>query len=89
MPKRKVKTVDDIFCSNLIYYRKLNQYTQQQVADALNLNRTTYTKYEIGVSEPTYSVLRKIVELYKIDFNNLFAPINTKNNSSTVPRRNT
>ncbi|MGN0509276.1 MAG: helix-turn-helix transcriptional regulator [Ruminococcus sp.] len=58
--------------NNLIFYRRLNNLTQQQVADYLGLCRTTYTKYETGDSEPSFSILRKLVELYNIDFNNIF-----------------
>ena len=79
MPKRKIKEkADNIFCNNLIYYRKINGLTQQQVADYLAVNRTTYTKYETGASEPSFFILRKIVELYKVDFNKIFISNYTK-----------
>ena len=39
------------------------------VADLLNLNRTTYTKYETGVSEPSFDILKKIVNMYGVDVN--------------------
>ena len=77
MPKRKIKEkADNIFCNNLIYYRKINRLTQQQVADYLAVSRTAYTKYETGASEPSFCILRKIVELYDIDFNKLLLPYN-------------
>ena len=48
------------FALRLKQHRELCRLTQQQVADILNINRTTYTKYETGVSEPSHEVLRKI-----------------------------
>ena len=34
-------------------FRNINQLTQQQVADVLNIHRTTYTYYENGITEPS------------------------------------
>lgn len=51
------------------YYRIQCGLTQQQVADALKINRTTYTKYETGVSEPSHELLGKIVKMFGIDYN--------------------
>ena len=69
MPKRKCSTIDLTFGQRLTKYRKLCGLTQQQVADILSLNRTTYTKYETGVSEPSLEILKKIVAIYGIDVN--------------------
>ncbi len=69
MPKRKTSSVDQNFGKKLVKYRKLCGFTQQQVADLLNLNRTTYTKYETGVSEPSFDILKKIVNMYGVDVN--------------------
>lgn len=59
MPKRKCSNVDVSFGANIAAYRKMCGFTQQQVADMLNLNRTTYTKYETGVSEPSIEIMKK------------------------------
>lgn len=71
MPKRKCSSVYRSFGENLTKYRKLCGFTQQQVADILSLNRTTYTKYETGVSEPSFEILKKIVSIFGIDANAL------------------
>ena len=60
------------FAQRLKECRKNAGYKQWQVADLLNINRTTYTKYETGVSEPSQEVLRKIIEIFGIDYNMLF-----------------
>lgn len=59
------------FALRLKQHRELCRLTQQQVADILNINRTTYTKYETGVSEPSHEVLRKIVSIFGTDYNTL------------------
>ena len=69
MPKRKCSNVNQSFGKNLVKYRKLCGFTQQEIADILNLNRTTYTKYETGVSEPSFEFLKKIVAVYGVDVN--------------------
>ena len=68
------------FALKLKQHRELCRLTQQQVADILNINRTTYTKYETGVSEPSHEVLRKIVSIFGTDFNTLLG-----NGSPFVP----
>ena len=72
MPKRKCSNVDASFGKNITDYRKLCGLTQQQVADMLNLNRTTYTKYETGVSEPSIEIMKKIASIFGVDINALF-----------------
>lgn len=71
MPKRKCSNVDVSFGANIAAYRKMCGFTQQQVADMLNLNRTTYTKYETGVSEPSIEIMKKIANIFGVDVNAL------------------
>lgn len=68
---KEVLLTENTLDKNLIYYRKLSGLTQQQVADQLYLSRSTYTKYETGVSEPSLSILRKITDLFQVDYNTL------------------
>lgn len=71
MPKRKVSTINPIFGRRLKQYRVACRLTQEQVASALNINRTTYTKYETGISEPSYEILSRLVSLLGTDFNSV------------------
>ena len=73
MPRRKCSSVDSALGVNLSKYRHLAGLTQQQVADMLNLNRSTYTKYETGVSEPSIEILKRIADILSIDYNSLLA----------------
>ena len=53
--------------------RKNKGLTQKDVADILKVNRTTYTKYETGVTEPNVSSLRKLSEIFGVDLNCLLS----------------
>lgn len=53
--------------------RKSKGLTQKDVADILKINRTTYTKYETGVTEPNISSLRILAEIFEVDLNYLLS----------------
>ena len=44
--------------------RKANRMTQQQVADALNIDRTTYTAYEISKNTPDVLLLDAFAKIF-------------------------
>ena len=71
IPKRKCSSVDSSLGQNLVFFRKAVGWTQQQIADMLNINRTTYTKYELGTSEPSLEILKKIASILNVDMNTL------------------
>lgn len=52
-------------------YRRNSLLTQQQVADTLNINRTTYTYYEAGKTEPSIDTLHKLVKIFGITYDDL------------------
>ena len=60
------------FSENLVRLRKATGMTQQQVAEKLGINRTTYTKYETGVTEPSFEMLLRISELLGVGIDTLF-----------------
>lgn len=47
--------------------------TQGDVAAFLNIDRSTYTKYETNNSEPSFATLRKITNLFEVDYNYLLS----------------
>ncbi|MDR1003035.1 MAG: helix-turn-helix domain-containing protein [Oscillospiraceae bacterium] len=58
-------------------YKKLKQYriscgyTQQQVADVLSIDRSTYAYYEIGRTSPDITTVGKLIRLFNIDYRDL------------------
>lgn len=55
----------------LKFYRHECGLTQQQVADRLKIERSTYTYYETGKTKPDISTLIKIAKVYGINYQKL------------------
>ncbi len=51
--------------------KKHSKFSQQEMADMLNISRSTYTYYETGKSEPGQEKLKKICDILGVDFNTL------------------
>lgn len=60
-----------VFAENLRRLRTEKGYTQEDLAKLLNINRTTLTKYETGVTEPDFERLKLICEILEIDYNTI------------------
>ena len=53
-----------LYLSNYLrQWRKQGGYTQQQMAEFLAVHRTTYTKYELGVVEPSLEMVCRMADL--------------------------
>lgn len=63
--------MDREFCTTLKNLRQNKGVTQQQVADYLKVERTTYTSWEVGRNEPSLTQFRNLATYYKVDFNTL------------------
>ena len=59
----------------LKFYRHECGLTQQQVADKLKIERSTYTYYETGKTKPDISTLIKIAKVYNISYTKLLEGI--------------
>ena len=46
-------------------------YTQQEIADVLQIDRSTYAYYEAGKTEPNMQKLKKIANLYGLSSDDL------------------
>ena len=55
--------LDDIGC-RIKKFRQKSGYTQQQVANLLNIERSTYSYYESGKTVPDIKTLSKIAEIF-------------------------
>lgn len=65
--------LSDGFAKRLKKIRKNCGFTQQQMADALSVHRTTYTYYELGRSNPPRDVLNKLVAIFDISYDDLLS----------------
>lgn len=59
----------------LKYYRHECGLTQQQVADRLKIERSTYTYYETGKTKPDINTLIKIAKVFNISYQKLLEGI--------------
>lgn len=51
---------------NLKKYRYINEMTQQEIADRLGVDRTTYSKYESGKANPQFDNVLKLAEVFGV-----------------------
>lgn len=61
---------------NLKQLRQANKMTQQEVADILNIQRPTYSRYESGEREPDNKTIIKLCELFNCSLDYLFGLVN-------------
>ena len=54
------------FKENLRRNRAIRDLTQQQIADVLHCDRTTYSKYEHGTAYPTVDKLYTLMDFYGV-----------------------
>lgn len=57
--------------NNLKELRLKKELTQKEVADYLNVDRSTYSYYEARKTEPSLTTLAKLCELFEVDFNTI------------------
>ncbi|MDQ5983478.1 MAG: hypothetical protein RUMPE_00502 [Eubacteriales bacterium SKADARSKE-1] len=47
-------------------------YTQQQVADALSIDRSTYAYYETGKTNPDINTIIKLSKIFNVSYTDIF-----------------
>ena len=60
------------FSENFKATRKKHGFSQQQIADALGVNRSTIAKYETGISMPYAKNINKLCEILNVSYDELF-----------------
>lgn len=58
-----------MFSERLRSLRDMHGLSQQQVADALQVHRSTYSYYELGTSQPPFVTLIKLAKIFKVEPN--------------------
>lgn len=53
---------------NLKRLRSTYELSQQDIADKLGVERSTYTYYESGRTEPSINMLSRILEIYNVSY---------------------
>lgn len=63
-------------CKNLKKLRRERKLSQQQVADVIGLDRSTYAYYEMGKSMPNFDTMDRILKIFDINYYDLFSSVN-------------
>lgn len=66
---------------NLRRLRKIHQYTQENVAEKINVSRQSIAKWEQGETRPDLDSLIKLANLYNVSLDNL---VNHSENESGI-----
>lgn len=72
-------------------YRYRNNYSQQKVAELLDISQSTYCDWESDRSFPKAENLSKVAKLYDVDINDLLEsenPINIVNSPNAITLSN-
>ena len=59
--------MNEIIGRNLCKLRNANNFTQEQVAEFLDINRSTYSNYELGTREMPFDLLERAADLLGCD----------------------
>lgn len=70
MQKHYVKNNKEL-AEHLRFIRKCHGFSQKEIADKLNVERSTYTYYEIGKTKPDIQAIINLCEFYSIEINDL------------------
>lgn len=59
--------------------REERKYLQIDIANMLGVSRSTYTQYETGKSEPDFSTVSKLTEIFNVSMDYLFGKTDIRN----------
>ena len=60
-----------MFKDNLIALRKINGYSQDELADKIGVTRQTLSKYETGESLPDIERCKQLAEIFGVSMDDL------------------
>ncbi len=72
------------FAKKLRAYRHMMELTQDSIADALGIERTTYANYESGKKLPPADLVRLLARLFSLPVENLSPPSTYKNETAST-----
>lgn len=63
---KKIEVIQMKYGDRLRRLRESKKLSQQQIANILNIDRSTYARYELGKTQPDYDILQKLAKLYNV-----------------------
>ena len=73
-----------MFSTRLAQLREELGLTRKEVAEKLNIDQTTYGKYELSKRQPDYDTLQKISSFYNVSVDYLLGRTNVRNSNNNV-----
>ena len=83
----------NIIAGYLQFLRKSHNYTQEELAQRLNITRQSVSKWETGTTIPDIALLLKLSKLYDLSINDILEPktlpqgITNFEQISTIPEK--
>ena len=63
-----------MFKDNLVILRKLNGYSQEQIAEKIDISRQAYAKWESGATIPDIDKAAQLAQVYGVTLDSLTKP---------------
>ena len=73
-----------MFSTRLAKLREELGLTRKEVAEKLNIDQTTYGKYELSKRQPDYDTLQKIASFFNVSVDYLLGRTNVRNSNNNV-----
>jgi len=73
-----------VFSTRLAQLREELGLTRKEVAEKLNIDQTTYGKYELSKRQPDYDTLQKIASFFNVSVDYLLGRTNVRNSNNNV-----
>lgn len=70
MPNKYIQSKTEL-AENMRFIRECSGFTQQEIAEQLSVDRSTYAYYEAGKTEPSLQNLLKLCEFYNLEITDL------------------
>jgi len=59
---KRIRNNPNIFCYAIKMFRKIKGYTQKDIAEMINVDNTTVSKWERGISFPKRETFKKMIK---------------------------
>ena len=73
-----------MFSTRLAQLREELGLTRKEVAEKLNIDQTTYGKYELSKRQPDYDTLQKIASFFNVSVDYLLGRTNVRNSNNNI-----
>ena len=64
--------VSKIVAKNILILRTNNKFTQQELANKLNVTKATIANYESGLRSPSFEILGKLSSIFSVSIEKFF-----------------